>query len=232
MAAYMPSFMSKHLSTGAEAAFGQPLAFTTGAKTAAGTTPKSGKEKKKNTKKRKEKKAKAAKKAEPAKSAKPTNGRHIKALILSDTSQIEWDAISLTNMEEKAEAFSSSQNMGSLHAALHDANVTNLRGKIQILKNYSKYNSLMKRMEKKLEYLEEKSSAEDTDSQKWPDSAFNDFKNIYKTYYTSRMQRMQSTDKTNMHAQLEQLYSILKMALYAFYDKNPGLKRERRKKQV
>jgi hypothetical protein len=218
MAAYMPSFMSKHLSTGAEAAFGQPLAFTTGAKTAAGTTPKSGKEKKKNTKKRKEKKA------------KPTNGRHLKSLILSDTSQIEWDAISLTNMEEKAEAFSSSQNMGSLHAALHDANVTNLKGKIQILKNYSKYNSLTKRMEKKLEYLEEKSSAADTDSQKWPDSAFNTFKNIYKTYYTNRVQAMQSPDKTNMHAQLDQLYSTMTMTLDAFYGRNPGLKRERGKK--
>ena len=48
MASYMPSFMSKNLSTGAEAAYGQPFAFTTGAggKTAAGNTPSNGKKKK------------------------------------------------------------------------------------------------------------------------------------------------------------------------------------------
>jgi len=59
MASYMPSFMSKNLSTGAEAAYGQPFAFTTGAKgrTAAGTTQTSGKEKKANKKKNKAKKA-------------------------------------------------------------------------------------------------------------------------------------------------------------------------------
>lgn len=57
MASYLPSFMSKNLSTGAEAAYGQQFAFTTGAKgkTAAGNTPSNGKKKKKAKQKKTQK---------------------------------------------------------------------------------------------------------------------------------------------------------------------------------
>jgi len=78
MASYMPSFMSKNLSTGAEAAYGQPFAFTTGPKFG-NNTPKTQQQRrqaKQKTKQARRATANENKQNNPRPSPKPRKKQH------------------------------------------------------------------------------------------------------------------------------------------------------------
>lgn len=229
MASYMPSFMSKHISTGAEAAYGQPFAFTTGDKTAAGTTPKSGKERKKNKKKNRAKKGKAARKAkEAAEAAEKKHHKHGSPLKPDDMTAMKQ--IGKTHTEARYSAFHLSKDITALNVALRAANAAALQSKIDILEQYHPAdaqgveNAKMKRMRKDLQYF--KSQPKNTDSRVFTVAQFERFSNIYTTFYSAQISAMLPENEhtgADLKANMKDIVDTKKRALTAFYSFNPLL---------
>lgn len=244
MASYMPSFMSKHISTGAEAAYGQPFAFTTGDKTAAGTTPKSGKEKKKKKKSNKSNKPKAAAEKPPHENAAaekpPHQHKHILLLKVEDRAAMK--KIKMDHAEARYEAFSSSATIGSLNIALRAANAKSLQARIDILTQYYSpdaqgvENAKMKRLRKDLQYFQ--AEPKNTDSRNFTGNQFTEFTQIYTAFYSDQMSamNMSAMNPTNEHtgadfqALMKKIVDTKKSELVAFYDKYPHLKSKPRAK--
>jgi len=216
MASYMPSFMSRSLSTGAEAAYGQPLAFTTGAGNGKGkgTTAKSSKEKKKNTKKKKAEKAKAA-------------NQHRLPLTAEDMATIKQ--IGQTHTEARYYAFRNSEDITELNTALRTANAAALQGKLDILVKYytnetGAENAKIRRLRKEVAYFE--SEPTNTDSRVFLPKVFQVFKEIYANFFSGQLSVMNpANDYTgaDFRAEMKRVVDQKKQELREFYTNNPLL---------
>ena len=221
MASYMPSFMSKSLSTGAEAAYGQPFAFTTGIDTGGkGTKQKSGKQKKKNKKAKKAKKAKAEKPPDPPKH------------ILKAEDRAAMKMMKMDHMEARMKAFTESTDIASLNNKLRAANAAALQKKIDIVRGYNvddkgNENAKMRRLRKHLTYSQ---SPIRPDSRTWNNNQFNAFKQIYVNYYEAQLAAMRSVIVTNMREIIADAIAKKKQDLDDFYTKYPDLKPKARAK--
>lgn len=215
MASYMPSFMSKNLSTGAEAAYGQPFAFTTGGnpKTATGATPTSGKKKKANKKKNK------------AKNAKNQRLRDRNIRIDDKTKMKE---IEERHMEARMTAFINSKDSQSLIIALRAANATATNEKLNILQQYyeksaeGKENAKIRRLQESLTYFQSNPIKED--SRIWTSQSFSEYKTIYATFYESQLAAMRSVIVTKKREMMNDIKTKKNEDLRVFYAKYPELK--------
>lgn len=228
----MPSFMSKHLSTGAEAAYGQPFAFTTGVdgpKGASGAKPTSGQDKKKAKAKKRRETLKDKRKAEAAKKP-PHEPKHRKPLTPEDKDTMKQ--IGKTHTEARYSAFHSSLDIPALNAALRAANAAALQGKVDILQDYyvteaGAENAKLRRLRKDVAYFELPPTH--TDSRVFLPLVFDAFKAIYVAFYSAEISLMNlGTTGAEFQVQMKDIVDKKKRALEDFYDKHPALRPKQR----
>jgi hypothetical protein len=225
--------MSKHLSTGAGAAYGQPFAFTTGVddapKAANGARPKGQKERKKAARKRRSERLKAAKQATAeAAAAEKKHHKHKHPSPFTAEELATMKQIGKTHTEARYSAFLLSTDITALNVALRAANAAALQSKIDILEQYNKSaegveNGKMRRMRKDLAYFSSPSGK--TDSRTFTTEQFSDFKKIYAGFYQDEINLMQNGHTgTGLRAYMKDFVDKKKQELADFYDKYPALR--------
>jgi hypothetical protein len=134
MASYMPSFMSKSLSTGAEAAYGQPFAFTTGIEKVVGTPPNS-ENAKKGKKKTKPKKPKQDAKENKGQKQNKTTPKP-KKVQLTFEHKNAMKNIHMKLVMDQGKACQISTSYDILKQAFRTAKISEIERKIAILLQY------------------------------------------------------------------------------------------------
>ena len=225
MASYMPSFMSKNLSTGAGAAYGQPFAFTTGPNAAANTetetTPKSTEDKKKRKRKPKSKVPQQPSESKEIKDAKENKGeknqnatRKPKKILLTPEHTVSMKDIKMKYIADQGKACQMSVTYEDLQQAFSNAKISENQQKIAIFLQYPDAEKIVKKLQKHITHLQNEDKR-DVDSRPWKQGSFYEYKQILADFYSEELQAMRIMMKAT--AEKRSAYS-------SFFDRFPDLK--------
>ena len=228
MASYMPSFMSKHISTGAGAAYGQPFAFTTGIDGDDVPTEAKSKNPKKGKKKRKSKVPQQPGESKEMKDAKKkTHRQHNNRLTLRVDDMDTLTQINKTHMDAIWAAYKTSQNIDSLNSSLRAAMATALNAKTNIFEQYYRKsaegveNAKMRNRRDEVAYWQ--SPPQHKDEREWKHAQFEEYKKIYLQFYSDRFSALNGHTGEDFKALMQDIVSQKQKDLKDFYAKYPDL---------